>query len=70
MADRLRLLREIDWRRSAPSWNLRTIRANGRMINNNAAIILTANVIKSSLNIPLDYDESIREKKFLQIIYN
>ena len=68
MANRLRLLREIDWRRSAPSWNLRTIRANGRMINNNAAIILTANVIKSSLNIPLDYDESIREKKFLQSI--
>ena len=68
MADRLRLLREIDWRRSAPSWKLRTIRANGRMINNDAAIILTANVIKTSLNIPLDHDESMREKKFLQNI--
>ena len=68
MADRLRLLREIDWRRSAPSWKLRTIRANGRMINNDAAIILTANVIKTSLNIPLDHDESMREKKFLQSI--
>ena len=68
MADRLRLLREIDWRRSALSWKLRTIRANGRMINNDAAIILTANVIKTSLNIPLDHDESMREKKFLQSI--
>ena len=68
MADRLRLLREIDWRRSAPSWKLRTIRANGRMINNDAAIILTANVIKTSLNIPLAHDESMREKKFLQNI--
>ncbi len=68
MAKRLRLLREIDWRRSAPSWKLRTIRVNGRMINNDAAIVLTANVIKASLNIPLDGDESMREEKFLQSI--
>ncbi|MFV0516387.1 MAG: DNA sulfur modification protein DndB [Aminipila sp.] len=64
----LRLLREIDWRRSASSWKLRTIRANGRMISSDAAIILTANIIKENLNIPLDSDESIREKKFLQSI--
>ncbi|WP_285946303.1 DNA sulfur modification protein DndB [Thomasclavelia cocleata] len=68
MATILHLLREIDWRRSASEWKLRTIRANGRMINSDAAIILTANVIKKSLNIPLDNDESMREKKFLQSI--
>lgn len=63
-------LKEIDWRRSSPSWKLRTIRANGRMISSDAAVILTANIIKQALGIPLDDDEAIREKKFLQNINN
>ncbi len=63
-------LKEIDWRRSASSWKLRTIRANGRMISSDAAVILTSNVIKQALEIPLDDDEAIREKKFLQNINN
>lgn len=66
MVSVLRLLKEIDWRRSAPVWKLRTIRANGRMISSDSAIILTANVIKTELKIPLNPDESLREKKFLQ----
>lgn len=61
-------LKKIDWRRSASLWKLRTIRSNGRMINSDNAIILTSNKIKIILNIPLDDDEEIREKKFLQNI--
>lgn len=63
-------LKKIDWRRSASIWKLRTIRTNGRMISSDTAIILTANVIKQAIGIPLDEDESTREKKFLQSINN
>lgn len=61
MGSYISLLKEIDWKRSSPNWELRTIRANGRMINNDAAIILTANIIKQKLNIPLGEDEIDRE---------
>ena len=56
-------LNRIDWRRSASVWKLRTIRENGRMINNEDAIILTCNVVKQVLSIPLDEAEIIREEK-------
>lgn len=44
---------------------MRTIRANGRMISSETAVVLTANVIKQSLGIDLDEDEKMREQKFL-----
>lgn len=57
-------LEQIDWRRSANQWKLRAIRANGRMITSDKAILLTANVIKKNLNIKLNDDEKRREKEF------
>lgn len=62
------LLKNIDWRRSALSWKLRTIGANGRMITSENAIVLTTNVIKKCLGIPLDDDELFKEDKFLKNI--
>lgn len=59
-------LKKIDWRRSAECWQLRAIRANGRMISGETAVLLTANVIKKELGITLDPDEEIREEKFLR----
>ena len=61
----LKQLQNIDWKRSSPQWHLRTIRANGRMISSETAVVLTANVIKQSLGIDLDEDEEMREHKFL-----
>lgn len=61
----LKQLQNIDWKRSSPQWHLRTIRANGRMISSETAVVLTANVIKQSLGIDLDEDEKMREQKFL-----
>lgn len=58
-------LRNINWRRDAREWKLRTIRSNGRMINNEEAIILTCNVIKNKLGIPLDENELQKETLFL-----
>jgi DNA sulfur modification protein dndB len=66
MHDSLQKLRDIDWKRTAHQWHLRTIRANGRMINSETAIILTANVIKQKIGIGLDEDELCKEKKFLE----
>ena len=60
----LKKLQTIDWKRNADHWYLRVIRANGRMINNESAVILTSNVIKQALSIPLDKDEEEREEKF------
>lgn len=59
----LKGLNKIDWRRSALVWKYRTIRENGRMINNEDAIILTCNVVKMCLSIPLDEAEALREEK-------
>lgn len=60
----LKKLDTINWRRDAREWRQRVIRANGRMINNEEAIILTCNVIKTYLGIPLDQFEQSKESSF------
>ena len=57
-------LSDIDWRRESTLWYLRTIRANGRVINNENAIILTCNIIKKQLDIPLTSVELSKERTF------
>lgn len=64
MNEILKLLGNIDWRRNAECWKLRTIRDNGRMINSEKAILLTANVIKTALGLSLTKEEQDKEKKF------
>ena len=64
----LKKLSDIDWRRNADPWYLRTIRSNGRMISSETAVLLTANVIKLALGIQLDQDEALREEKFIKSI--
>ena len=59
-------LKKIDWKRNAECWQLRAIKANGRMISGETAVLLTANVIKQELGLPLNADESAREDKFLR----
>lgn len=61
----LRKLKEVNWRRDCGDWAMRTIRANGRMINNEEAITLTCNVLKRYLGIPLDEFEQTKETAFL-----
>ena len=60
----LKGLSKIDWRREAPMWKGRTIRANGRVINNEEAILLTCNVLKRALELPLDSFEESKEASF------
>lgn len=62
----LPLLEKINWRRTAQEWMLRTIKANGRIISNNNAIILTSNQIKNSIGIALTKEEQHREDQFIQ----
>lgn len=64
-ADVLKNLQNINWKRNAGEWYLRTINMKGRMITSEPAVILTANVIKKTLGLPLDEDEKIRETAFL-----
>ena len=59
-------LKKIDWKRNAECWQLRAIKANGRMISGETAVLLTANVIKQELGLPLNTDEAEREEKFLR----
>ncbi len=59
-------LKKIDWRRNADCWQLRAIKANGHMISGETAVLLTANLIKKELGLPLDSDEAAREEKFLR----
>ena len=60
----MKQLRNVDWTRTNPRWHLRTIQTNGRMITNEAAIILTSNVIKKTLGLPFTEDEERREVEF------
>ena len=57
-------LQDVDWRRSASQWQMRSINENGRMISSDAAVILIGNVIKQTLKIELDQDEAMRENRF------
>ena len=61
----LRVLQSINWKRDCDDWKLRTIRANGRMINNEEAITLTCNVLKKHLGLPLDEFEQSKERLFV-----
>lgn len=61
----LRILQSINWKRDCEDWKLRTIRANGRMINNEEAITLTCNVLKKHLGLPLDEFEQSKEHSFV-----
>lgn len=59
-------LQNVNWKRSSEEWKLRVIGNNGRMINNEKAIILTANTIKRILGLPLSEDEEQEETNFMK----
>lgn len=58
-------LQSINWKRDCEDWKLRTVRANGRMVNNEEAITLTCNVLKKHLDLPLDEFEQNKERSFI-----
>ena len=62
----LKRLKNIDWKRSASIWRYRVIRADGKILTSNKAILLTANQIKKELGIPLLPDEELKEKRYLE----
>lgn len=71
--EQLKAIRSINWKRSADEWRLRVLGSNGRMINNEKAIQLAANIIKISIGIPLSDDERKEEeelKKNIIVIEN
>ncbi|PJJ30120.1 DNA sulfur modification protein DndB [Lacrimispora celerecrescens] len=65
MEDVLLKLQSIDWKRSAVQWKLRVIRADGKIITSNKAIMLTANRIKREIGLEFSKDEEHRENQFL-----
>lgn len=56
--------KNIDWQRSNDLWHERMIRQNGKIINNETAIYLIGNAIKSEIDMPLTRDEEKKEKLF------
>lgn len=58
----LKKLSKIDWSRSNPAWNGRIIRGDGKIMNNENAIILAGNYLKKCLGIALSKDEEKREE--------
>lgn len=60
----------IDWSRSSVLWKQRVIKSNGRMINNETAIILACNKIKMELGIELDREEQQREDSLKKSVIN
>lgn len=53
--------RGIDWTRHNVLWKNRMIRNDGKIINNRDAVILTGNVIKKELGMPLTREEENKE---------
>lgn len=66
--EQLKRIQKINWRRSSEVWKLRVLRTNGRIINNEKAILLVANVIKKCIGIPLSDDEIYEENNFKQML--
>lgn len=64
--EKISLIEKINWKRSWDGWKQRVIRNNGRMINNENAIGLCANVIKQTVGLELNEDEKAQEIKFLE----
>ena len=59
----LRNLSQIDWLRSnIDNWGGRTIRDNGKIMNNEEAVILTCSKIKQLIGIELSKEELNKEK--------
>lgn len=64
MESTLSNLKKVNWKRSCSDWQRRTIRENGRVINNDEAVVLTCNAIKIIVGIPLDDNEKKKERAF------
>ena len=58
----LKKLSKVDWSRNNPAWNGRIIREDGKIMNNENAIILAGNYLKKCLGITLSKDEEKREE--------
>ena len=65
MDEYLSKLRSINWKRSDSEWKRRVMRADGRIINNESAIMYATNYIKKSIGIELTDDELAMEEKLL-----
>lgn len=66
-SDVLLELQKIDWRRNSDIWKMRIVSKNGRIINNETAIILACNAIKKALGISLDRLEIEKEKQISKV---
>ena len=63
-AKKLPALKEIDWRRSNSGlWEGRAL-VGGRLSNSGQSVVLTGNVIKARLRLPLSPDEQVIEDAF------
>ena len=62
-ADPLPKLKTVDWRKSAAIWDGRAVVA-GRMSKTHQSVVLTSNVIKLHLGLPLSADEQSLEDAF------
>lgn len=62
---KLNELKLVNWRRDFTDWQNRLINQNGRIINNEEAIILACNYLKQKLGIELDSVEIKKEKSFI-----
>lgn len=65
MSKYLNKLSSIDWSRTNPNWLGRIIREDGKIMNNENAVILAGNYIKECLGMPLSKDEEKREESKL-----
>ena len=67
MQTRLSKLSEIDWLRSNKDWLGRTIGHNGKVLNNEEAVMLTCSKIKKKIGVKLSKEESLKEQHFSNI---
>lgn len=61
-------IKDINWKRSCDEWKLRVLRSNGRMINNEKAILLASNLIKTVIGVPLTDVEQLAEDEIKRIL--
>ena len=61
-------LKKINWRRTNRDWVGRTLRENGKVLNNEEAISLTCSMIKKYIGLPLSKEEQQKENNLMEKI--
>lgn len=67
MSTHLSRLADINWLRTSKDWMGRTIGHNGKVLNNEEAVLLTCSKIKKKIGLKLSREETLKEQHIITV---